>query len=81
MEIEVLEVTKQRSKVCEEILRDLPEWFGIEEATQHYIKEVQKLPTFVAVADYENAGFICLKIHFEKSAEIYVMGVKKNGET
>ena len=64
----------ERSRLAEAVLRDLPEWFGIEEATQGYIDAAATLPTFVAEQD---AGFLCLKQHTPRAAELYVMGVRR----
>jgi len=64
----------ERSRVAERVLRDLPEWFGIEEATEAYIREAADLTT-LAVGD---AGFLCLKQHTPRAAEIYVMGVRRD---
>jgi coenzyme F420-0:L-glutamate ligase/coenzyme F420-1:gamma-L-glutamate ligase len=62
----------ERSRLAQSILRALPEWFGIEEATRAYIRDVATLPTF---ATDDGAGFLSLKLHTARSAEIYVMGV------
>jgi coenzyme F420-0:L-glutamate ligase / coenzyme F420-1:gamma-L-glutamate ligase len=64
----------ERSRIAEAVLRDLPEWFGIEEATQAYIEAAATLPTFVVEPE---AGFLCLKQHTPRAAEIYVMGVRR----
>jgi coenzyme F420-0:L-glutamate ligase / coenzyme F420-1:gamma-L-glutamate ligase len=64
----------ERSRLAEFVLRDLPEWFGIEEAMQSYIDAAATLTTF-AVGD---AGFLCLKRHFPGTAEIWVMGVRRD---
>ena len=64
----------ERSHVAEVVLRDLPEWFGIEEATQGYIDAAAALPTFAVVPD---EGFLCLKQHTPHAAELYVMGVRR----
>lgn len=61
--------------VCETILRALPEWFGIEEATAQYIRDVDDLPTFVAFEDGRAVGFMTVKQHFPQSTELYVLGV------
>jgi hypothetical protein len=37
--VEVTEPT-ERSQLCESILRELPEWFGIEDATAAYIRDM-----------------------------------------
>jgi GNAT superfamily N-acetyltransferase len=64
----------ERSRICEAVLRDLPDWFGIEEATTAYIRDVAELPTFAIDAD----GFLTLKVHNPKAAEVYVMGVRRH---
>jgi GNAT superfamily N-acetyltransferase len=65
---------EERSLLCESILRELPDWFGIEEATLDYIEAVAELPTFAAGED----AFLSLKLHYPKAAEVYVMGVRPN---
>jgi GNAT superfamily N-acetyltransferase len=65
----------ERSRICSAILRTVPEWFGIESATQGYIDGVAGLPTFVARDDRRDVGFLSLKQHGERSAEIWVMAV------
>jgi GNAT superfamily N-acetyltransferase len=64
---------KERSRLCERVLRDLPEWFGIEEATSAYIRDVAELPTFGVDAD----AILSLKLHTPRAAEVYVMGVRR----
>ncbi len=64
-----------QSAVCEPILRALPEWFGIEEATRQYVQDIDVLPTFLALIDDEAVGFLTLKQHTEYAAEIHVMGM------
>lgn len=62
---------------CEKVLRNLPDWFGLEEALQNYVVEANELPTFVATLNAETVGFMSVKIHFSKSAELYVLGVMR----
>jgi GNAT superfamily N-acetyltransferase len=61
----------ERSRTCDRILRSLPEWFGIAEAIDAYVRDVATLPTLVC----EDAGFLALKTHTPYAAEIHVMGV------
>jgi GNAT superfamily N-acetyltransferase len=61
-----------RSRLCESVLRELPDWFGIEEATAAYIRDVADLPTFAA----DGHGFLSIKLHTPRAAELYVMGVR-----
>jgi coenzyme F420-0:L-glutamate ligase/coenzyme F420-1:gamma-L-glutamate ligase len=62
----------ERSRLAESILRALPQGFGIEEATRSYVREVAGLETFAAE---DGSGFVSLKRHTPRAAEIYVMGV------
>ena len=62
----------ERSRLCQRVLRALPEWFGIEEAIVHYVGEVAGLPMFAAGED----AFLSLKLHTATAAEIYVLGVR-----
>jgi coenzyme F420-0:L-glutamate ligase / coenzyme F420-1:gamma-L-glutamate ligase len=63
----------ERSRIAEAVLRDLPEWFGIDESTRRYIEEAATLPTLAVEPDL---GFLCLKQHTARAAEVYVMGVR-----
>lgn len=63
----------ERSRLCESVLRDLPEWFGIEEATTAYIRTVADLPTF----GVDDDAILSLKLHNPQAAEVYVMGVRR----
>jgi len=69
-----IEDPAERSRVAEAVLSDLPEWFGIEESTAAYISDAATLPTFAVGPD---AGFLCLKQHTPRAAELYVMGVRR----
>jgi GNAT superfamily N-acetyltransferase len=69
-----VELPEARSRVCAHVLRDLPEWFGVEEATAAYIRDVAELPTFAAGED----AFLSLKLHTPQAAEVYVMGVRRD---
>lgn len=73
--IEVKRSMLGQASLCEPILRALPEWFGIEAATAQYIRDIEKLPTLVALSEARVVGFLSLKQHNEYSAEIYVMAV------
>lgn len=64
----------ERSRLAEAVLRDLPEWFGIEESTRGYVEEAAALPTFAVPPE---RGFLCLKQHTARAAELYVLGVRR----
>jgi GNAT superfamily N-acetyltransferase len=73
MTVVEVELPAERSRLCERVLRDLPEWFGIEDATASYIRDVAELPTFGIGDD----AFLSLKLHTPLAAEVYVMGVRR----
>lgn len=73
MSVREVEAPAERSRVCALVLRDLPEWFGIEEAMAAYIRDVAELPTFAVGDD----ALLSLKLHTRRAAEIYVMGVRR----
>jgi coenzyme F420-0:L-glutamate ligase/coenzyme F420-1:gamma-L-glutamate ligase len=68
-----IEDAAERSHIAEAVLRDLPEWFGIEESNRAFIEAAATLPTFAARPD---VGFLCVKQHTPNAAELYVMGVR-----
>ena len=66
------------AELCAPILGSVPEWFGIEEANQHYLDYVDQNPTFVAMKEDVAVGFLAIEQHFSQSAEIYVMSVHRD---
>jgi ribosomal protein S18 acetylase RimI-like enzyme len=65
----------RKSEICEEILRSLPRWFGIEEAITNYVSTVRDL-LFITVNLYgKTVGFCAVKVHYGINAELYVLGV------
>lgn len=69
--------TKLKTDIVKEILSDLPEWFGMEEATSKYITQAAFYPLWSATCNGEFIGFINLKETSPDVAEIYSMGVKQ----
>ncbi|MGZ3742455.1 MAG: GNAT family N-acetyltransferase [Pseudobdellovibrionaceae bacterium] len=74
MKIIKVENPQEKSRICERVLRSLPQWFGIESAILDYIKDVQGMETWAAV-ESDVIGFISLNKHNLQTAEIYVMGL------
>jgi GNAT superfamily N-acetyltransferase len=74
MPLTVAEIAEpaERSRLCREILAALPGWFGLLESNARYEREVSGLPTFAAGDD----GFLSLKLHSPRAAEVYVIGVR-----
>jgi GNAT superfamily N-acetyltransferase len=76
MEIVVHGPFLEQAPVCEPILRALPQWFGIEEATAQYVRDTNRLPTLIAALDGDLVGFLTLNQHSDHAAEIHVMAVR-----
>lgn len=79
MTMQIVEITdaEEKRRIAAEILLDLPEWFGLPDSTEMYIRESAQMPFYAAMAEEEAAGFIALKKTSPYAAEVYVMGVKK----
>jgi GNAT superfamily N-acetyltransferase len=69
-------VSALRSELCRAILGELPEWFGIPEAIDHYAAFAEHADMLGAVADGIVGGFVCLRTTSEVACEIYVMAVR-----
>jgi GNAT superfamily N-acetyltransferase len=59
------------------LLRDLPEWFGIEEAIREYVTRSADLPTYTASLDGEPVGVLVLERHNDRVAELYVLAAAR----
>ena len=68
---------EEKRRIARAVLEDLPEWFGIPESTEEYIRECASMPFFAVMEDGDAAGFMALKETSPFTAEIYVCGVKK----
>ena len=75
--IEEVKYENQKKAVVAEVLKDLPEWFGIPESTQVYIEGATTLQVWVAYQESDLTGFVSLSYSSEDCAEIDCLGVKK----
>ncbi|MEN6636499.1 MAG: GNAT family N-acetyltransferase [Clostridiaceae bacterium] len=76
-EISFVAEPEKRSAIAREVLLDLPEWFGIPEYTENYIRECAKMPLWACTDSGEIAGFLAIKETSPYAVELHVMGVKK----
>ena len=74
---DVFELVKGKGDVCGEILRSLPEWFGIESAVKRYVSDAESLPMLAARAEGKIAGFLSIRPHNRWTAEINSMAVRR----
>lgn len=77
MKIREIKENKQKQMVASLVLRDLPEWFGIEEATSEYINQVMNHPFIAVFQKEEPVGFYSLREENKKVLDMYVLGVLK----
>jgi len=75
VEIREVEIADEKSKICDSILRALPNWFAIEASIVDYASGVTDNVFFGAFDGSMPVGFISLKVHNPYTAEIYVMGL------
>ena len=75
MRIEELREPAEKQRVARQVLEQLPQWFGIPQAREEYIRQCGGLPVFAARAQGQWAWFLAVKRHSEYAAEIEVMGV------
>ena len=61
---------------CEEVLRSLPQWFGIEKALLMYADDSARLPTFAVVDGARVLGFVSLLQHFPHAWEVHCMAMR-----
>lgn len=77
MEIRQLTDSTEKQAVTRLILEALPEWFGIPEAREEYIRESAGRIFFCAYDRNRPVGFLCLKETGNATVELYVMGIRK----
>jgi ribosomal protein S18 acetylase RimI-like enzyme len=77
IQINKLSNNDKKQSITNSILRELPEWFGIEEGIVEYINGVINTDYYVAYDLNIPIGFISIKSNNIYTSEIYVIGVKK----
>jgi GNAT superfamily N-acetyltransferase len=73
----MLDDRQEKQRVARVILEALPEWFGIPEARENYIRESADEIMLVSSEGGEPDGFLCLKETGRDTLELAVMGVLK----
>lgn len=64
-----------RPKECEDVLRSLPGWFGIEESLLMYANDTDRLPTFALEQEGKVVSFLSLVEHFPAAWEVHCIAV------
>ena len=68
---------EEKQMITRNILEALPDWFGVEESREDYIKKSADLIFFATYDNERPIGFICLKETGKDTTEICVMGILK----
>lgn len=63
---------------CASVIRQLPDWFGIETSNQAYVAALGRLPTFLVEDEERVIGFIALEETSAEAVEIHVLAVVPN---
>ncbi|MFL6178725.1 MAG: GNAT family N-acetyltransferase [Actinomycetes bacterium] len=67
---------RQDAASVERLLRLLPDWFGIEESVEQYVRDAESKPTYLAVdRSGDVLGALLLTRHNPQSAEIHLLAV------
>ena len=74
----VIETGGRWPEAVEQLLRGLPEWFGIEEANRAYVDSARVLPSTAAVVDGEIVGVGLVRRHNPFSAELDLLAVRRD---
>lgn len=78
MHLKEVKDNDRKYDIAKTILDDLPEWFGIAEAKEEYAVESKDMPFFAAVHNDKEVAFLSIKRNNSYTAEIYVMGIRKD---
>ncbi len=73
-----VEDAAEKQRISRKVLEALPDWFGIPESREQYIKESAGQPFFAAFDGENPIGFLCLKETGKETVELCVMGVLKD---
>ena len=77
--MKIIQVTNDEEKkaIAKNILEELPEWFGIPEAREEYIRNSAGKTFFCAEENEKAVGFLYLKQTGKDTVELAVIGVLK----
>jgi ribosomal protein S18 acetylase RimI-like enzyme len=74
-DVSVKKLTIADVELCGDLMRALPDWFGIEEAIGRYEADLRSLDGFAAWDDNRMVGFVGLKRYGVHAVEINVIAV------
>ena len=75
--IQCIQDPDQKQCIARDVLEALPDWFGIAESREAYIRGSRDQTMFAANCGGAFSGFLCLKPTGNATVELAVMGIKK----
>ncbi|SFU08529.1 Acetyltransferase (GNAT) domain-containing protein [Pseudovibrio denitrificans] len=63
-------------KLCDEVLSDLPDWFGPFEVYKDYLEDVKTRPVFVAEIGREKVGLMALTQTSAACVDIHLLAIR-----
>jgi ribosomal protein S18 acetylase RimI-like enzyme len=73
--VEIVPFEERFHECCEELIAALPEWFGLPAYNALYLRNLSRLPSWVAILGSKVVGAIILEQHFPASFEVHFMAV------
>ena len=73
--IKVIDDKDKKREITRVVLEALPDWFGVEESRESYIRESADILMVAAFDQDRPIGFICLQETGKDTIELHVMGV------
>ena len=67
-----IEECDKKKEICREILKELPEWFGLPESTKEYIEYSGNMNFWADIENNQARVFIAIKENSDYTVEIYV---------
>lgn len=73
--MEIVEIQTDKQQICRKVLENLPLWFGLPSAREHYIATSEIQTMFACRKDDTEIGMLTLKVHSQWNMEITCMGI------
>lgn len=73
--VQWIDAPDRRGAIARQVLEALPDWFGIPESREAYIRDCRTRPFWADLEDGEVRGFLSMKATSPYTAELAVMGV------
>jgi GNAT superfamily N-acetyltransferase len=74
-------VRRQDPDAVRDLLADLPDWFGIPESNAKFVRDAERLPSYLAVDTDDGSrvvGVVLLAEHFPAARELHFLAVRRD---